>query len=97
MTQIFLNSKDVLLHVYDECKYTASSETLENSKRIRFSYCTGFEIVSGEDAAEIEKLTDASCIDDYHEYLVLFFEDGNRSTFRNSYVDLFCIANSFKR
>lgn len=91
MTNLFLNSKRVLVNVYDECKYTASEKTFENSKEITFDFCTGFEVVSGKDAKEIEEHTDGSCIDDYHEYLVLFFEDGNTATFRNSYVDLFAL------
>lgn len=91
MTNLFLNSKRVLVNVYDECKYTASEKAIENRKEIELNNCTGFEVVSGEDAKEIEAHTDGSCIDDYHEYLILFFEDGNTSTFRNSYVDLFAL------
>lgn len=76
---------------YSECKYTASEEVLRNCKTVTFNYATGFEVVSGEEAREIEEHTDGSGIDDFHEYLVIFFEDGETATFRNSYVDMFAI------
>ena len=94
MTKLFIESKNVKVDVYSECKYTASEKALENKTTIELKYCTGFEVVTGSRAAEIEAHTDGSCVDDYHEYLVLFFEDGNTSTFRNSYVDLFALQNS---
>ena len=93
MTNLFLESKDVELKIYKECKYTANKETFKKENRIDviYNYCTGFEIVSGKEAEALEAGTDGSCIDDYHEYLILFFEDGDTATFRNSYVDLFII------
>ena len=91
MARLFMRSRRVLLDVYDEFKYTASKEAIENSKEIELNNCTGFDVVSGKEAEEIEKYTDDSCIDDLHEYLILFFEDGTEGTFRNSYVDLFVL------
>lgn len=79
----------VEVEVYSECKYHASREVIENPKIVRYDGLVKWEIVDGEDAAEIEAETDGSCIDDYHEYLVLHFENGETSTFRNSYVDMF--------
>lgn len=79
------------LEVYSECKYTASAEVFENCKRVRYDGIIAWEIVTGEDAEEILKETDYTCVDDYNEYLVLHFEDGETSTYRNSYVDMFRI------
>jgi len=89
MKRTFHRTRKVTLDVYPECKYTAPAEVIENCKSIKYNNCTGFEVVEGEAAKAIEAETDASGIDDNHEYLVLFLEDGKTATFRNSYVDLF--------
>lgn len=77
------------IEVYGVCKYHAAKEELENPLTVRYDGITEFEIVSGYDAEEIERDTDDESIDDYHEYLILHFENGETSTFRNSYVDMF--------
>lgn len=87
MTKLFLTSRKVKLEICSECKYTAGEDATWNE--VVYDYCTGFEVVSGKEADEIEANSDGSCIDDNHEYLILFFEDGDTATFRNSYVDLF--------
>ena len=89
MMNKFMNKKHVELNIHSECKYTASEEVFENQKVVEYENVIGFEVVTGEQAKEIEKDTDGSCVDDMHEYLVLYFEDGETSTFRNSYVDMF--------
>lgn len=89
MKRTFATSKKVQLDIYSECKYTASAEVFENEKTVIYDGVTGFEVVTSEKAKQIEAETDGSCIDDHHEYLILFFENGDTSTFRNSYVDLF--------
>lgn len=89
MMNKFMNKKHVKLNIYSECKYTANEEVFENRKVVEYENVIGFEVVTGEQAKEIEKDTDGSCIDDMHEYLLLYFEDGETSTFRNSYVDMF--------
>lgn len=76
----------VEVEVYSECKYTASPEVFENSIKVNYSI-EAYEIVSNEDAYEIEDNTDE--LDDYHEYLILHLTDGSTTTFRNSYVDMF--------
>ena len=89
MMKEFGRTRTVTLDVYDVCKYTAKTVEELNEKQIKYSACIGFEVVSGKEAEVIESETDNSCIDDFHEYLVLYFENGETATFRNSYVDLF--------
>lgn len=84
-----VGNKRVHLDICEECKYTASREAIENCKEVDYEEVDWFEVVSGAEAEEIEAQTDGSCIDDYHEYLVLHFGNGDTATFRNSYVDLF--------
>lgn len=78
----------VELELHKEVKYVDRSEDLP---KIKYSDVVAFEVVHGEAAAQIEAESDGSCIDDYHEYLVLFFANGETATFRNSYVDMFII------
>ena len=73
------------IEVYSENKYTADAQVFENSRKILYTDVEFWEIVSGEDAAEIEA---SGLVDDNHEYLVLHFTDGDTATFRNSYVDM---------
>lgn len=77
----------VIITVYENNKYTAT----ENSyKDIEYTGVTSWDIIEGgAEAEEIEAYTDESGVDDNHEYLVLHFENGETSTFRNSYVDMF--------
>lgn len=79
----------VEVEVYNVCKYTAKKGELEEFKTVRYDGVTEWAIITGEDAEEIERETDGSCIDDFHEYLEIHFEDGETATFRNSYVDMF--------
>lgn len=60
-----------------------------NEKEVKYTGLKSWSIVDGEDAEVIESETDASCIDENHEYLVLEFVDGTTATFRNSHVDMF--------
>ena len=68
MTKLYLPSRRAKLDVYSECKYTASAEVFENQKTVVYDYLTGFQIVTGKEAKQIEAETDGSCIDDHHEY-----------------------------
>ncbi|MBQ2858417.1 MAG: hypothetical protein IJE78_15085 [Bacteroidaceae bacterium] len=89
MMQSFGRERKVLVDVHEVIRYEDKSE---NIKTVEYTGCVGFEVVAdAKRVAEIEAETDGSCIDDYHEYLILYFANGETSTFRNSYVDLFVI------
>ena len=92
-TQTFTMSNEKLrkaivkLYVYNADKYT---DDITDEKEIKYTGLTAWDIiVGGEEAEEIESMTDESGIDEHHEYLVLHFEDGKTATFRNSHVDMF--------
>lgn len=79
----------VKVKVYDEVKYSPTSEKVAE---VEYDGVKGFDVVSDPATVEeIENCTDANSIDEYHEYLILYFENGETSTFRNSHVDLFRI------
>ena len=83
---------DAEIEVYENCKYTAHSiKDLGQTRKVRYNNIIRWEIISGDDAKEIEAETTSDCIDELHEYLVLHFEDGSESTFRNSHVDMFIL------
>ena len=85
-----LSKATVTIYLYEGCKLTAkSAEDLGEEKEITYTGLKNWSIVDGEDATEIENYTDGSCIDEYHEYLVLRFVDGSEATFRNTHVDMF--------
>ena len=90
---LYLKSKTAILDLYDDVKYFADKTTFEKALRVTYKDCVvGFEVITESKAVEeIENATDDESVDDFHEYLVLYFEDGNTSTFRNSYCDLFII------
>ena len=81
----YMMGNEVTLLITNGVKY----ETEEEGIRVHYDGVEAFEVVTGERAKEIENEGDGSCIDEYHEYLVLHFENGDTSTFRNSHVDLF--------
>ena len=88
-TRTFGRNAVVELEVYNKCKYMMDEDA--EIRRVKFEI-SSWEIVDGQDAEEIEAHTDGSCIDDYHEYLVLHLTNGETATFRNSYVDMFRIS-----
>ena len=79
-----LTKATVTLEVFLTTKYEAVGHGVE----VKYTGVKAWSIVSGEDAAEIEAESDGSCIDENHEYLILHFENGETSTFRNSHVDM---------
>ena len=81
-----LTKATVELFITEAVKYEAK---LEDEKAVKYTGVKAWSIVDGEDAEEIESMTDASGVDEYHEYLVLHFANGETATFRNSHVSMF--------
>lgn len=74
----------VIVKVYDEVKYNMNSKKVAE---VEYDI-EGYKVIcGGKEAEEIEKDTD--CEDDFHEYLILDLGNGEESTFRNSYVEMF--------
>lgn len=74
------------LNVYPTCKY--DPRTAEDEyKTINYTDVVWFEVVS--DPMTVSEIEASGLVDDYHEYLIIHFANGEQSTFRNSYVDLF--------
>ncbi len=82
---------DAIIKVYPVCKYEMTERYEDLIKEVRIYGVESWDIINDEDAWLVEDDTDESGIDDYHEYLRLHLDDGDTSTFRNSYVDLFRI------
>lgn len=81
-----LTKATVELFITEAVKYESE---LEEEKAVKYTGVKAWSIVDGEDAEEIESITDASGVDEYHEYLVLHFANGETATFRNSHVSMF--------
>ena len=75
------------IQVYDKCKYEEDSKVI---KEVNITDIISLEVVEIP-ASKILSETDGSCVDDYNEYLILTYDNGETSTFRNSYVDVFRI------
>lgn len=77
--------------------YRASNNIIDHTiylgsakHKIRFKNVICWSIINGNDAKEIEaRINDIDDIDDYHEYLILHFTNGETQIFKNSYVDMF--------
>lgn len=74
--------------LYNECKYEKDSKVI---KDVNLEGIASLEIKEIP-ISEILKETDGSCVDPYNDYLILTYENGETSTFRNSYVDAFRIS-----
>ena len=79
---------NVKVKVYSGVKYDLSNEKVAE---VEYKNIEGFEVVTGERATEIGSMTDEESKDEYNEYLVITFKDGQTATFCNSHVDLFRI------
>lgn len=82
-----LTKATIKLYLHEATKYEAAAD---DEIKVEYTGVKAWDIIEGgEEAAQIESETDASNVDEYHEYLVLHFEDGSQATFRNSHVDMF--------
>ena len=83
-----LTKATVRLFITEGNKY--NRETRGKTTEVKYTGVKAWDIIEGgNEAEEIESLTDSNSIDENHEYLVLHFENGETATFRNSYVDMF--------
>lgn len=82
-----LTKVTVKLYIHEATKYEAPED---DEIKVEYTGVKAWSIIEGgQEAEEIEANTDASGIDENHEYLILHFEDGSEATFRNSHVDMF--------
>ena len=72
------------VEVYNEVKYNSTSEKVAET------------IYNNVKSLEVKEITDEEIyrlgfdeVDDYKEYAIITFENGETATFRNSYVDIF--------
>lgn len=87
MTNEELQQATVRLHVYSVDKYT---EDITSERLVTYTGLTAWDVIEGgEEAEEIEADMNESDFDEHHEYLVLHFNDGTKSTYRNSHVTMF--------
>lgn len=76
----------VEIYTHDSCKYVKGAREISKTT---YTDVTCWDIIEG--GAEAEEIEKNGLVDDYHEYLVLHFLNGNTATFRNSYVDMFAL------
>ena len=79
---------NVRVKVYDGVKYEVSSKKITT---VDYYNVKGFEVVTGDKATKIGLETDENSRDEYNEYLIITLENGEKSTFCNSHVDMFRI------
>lgn len=83
-----LQQATIKLYISEYSKY--DPDTSGGEIEVEYTGLTAWDIIEGgKEAEEIESETDCNGIDENHEYLVLHFNDGTTSTFRNSHVDMF--------
>ena len=73
-----------IVKVYNKSKYEADSVKVFETV---YSNVTKLEVI--EKSAEEIFAEGYDEIDEYNEYLIITYENGETSTFRNSHIDLF--------
>ena len=87
LTNAKLQKKVIRLVLLDGSKYDYDTKAI---REVLYTGVTAWDIIEGgEEAEQIESKTDESGIDPNHEYLVIHFNDGRTSTYRNSFCDMF--------
>ena len=76
----------IIIDITENVKYLGNPG---EETTVTYTGLTQWSIISEEDALEIEADLNENEKDEYHEYLVLEFNDGTTATFRNSHVDMF--------
>ena len=76
---------NVKVKLYDGMKYKAESRKIAE---IEYSI-DSFKVVNMDELKKEFGEYDATTIDEFDEYLVLYLTTGGEATFRNSYCDMF--------
>lgn len=85
-----LKEATIELYITDRVKWETDPEgNMPDEQKVEYTGVVAWDIIEG--GPEAEEIEQDGLIDEYHEYLVLHFEDGNTATFRNSHVDMFII------
>ena len=86
-TNWYMSGDKVTIEITDKPKYDEGSEVIEE---IRYKDVDGFEVITGEKAADLERDSDIDT-DENHEYLRVYMNNGETATFRNTHAILFNI------
>lgn len=87
MRQTFIKVRNIEIEIYDRCKYEADSQV---AHVVPYEAAEAFEVFDKNTAPDrVTEIEASGLVDDYHEYLTVYFANGEEATFRNSYVDMF--------
>lgn len=78
--------RNMEVEIYSGCKYERESEVIT---KVVYEDVIGLEVKHIEDDEVYDMGFDE--VDEYKEYCILTFANGETSTFRNSHVDVFAI------
>ena len=78
---------NVKLKIYNGIKYNPKNKIISE---IVFNI-KGYKVLTGKKATKVGKQKYENSRDKYNEYLIITLDNGEKLTFRNSYVDMFII------